>query len=146
MRAPEIVCLVSVSALIIFSSCQRSPQPDAPAAPPQTEATQDSLKKLHHAAEEMALDGFQFDKPELGWPHDVGAKTGAQFLSLLRSHTDVATFPHEAEVQVANVAETDPLDTALFKFRDASGNETVIRKDGQFAPSASPPRYPQWLP
>ena len=146
MRAPEIVCLVSVSALIMFSSCQRSPQPDAPAAPPQTEATQDALKKLHHAAEEMALDGFQFDKPELGWPHDVGAKTGADFLSLLHSGNYLASSPPDANVTVANVAETDPLDTALFKLRDASGNETVIRKDGQFAPASLPPRIPPWLP
>lgn len=146
MRAPAIACLVSVLALIVFSSCQRSPQTETPPAPAQTAEEQDVLKKLHHAAEEMALDGFQFDKPELGWPHDVGAKTSADFLALLHSGNDSVSLPPEASVTVANVAETDPLDTALFKLRDPNGHETVIRKDGQFAPASLPNRNPPWLP
>lgn len=146
MRAPAIACLVSVLALIVFSSCKRSPQTDAPPAQAQTAAAQDVLKKLHHAAEEMALDGFQFDKPELGWPHDVGAKTSADFLARLHSGNDPIPLPPEASVTVANVSETDPLDTALFKLRDPNGHETVIRKDGQFAPASLPNRNPPWLP
>lgn len=146
MRAPAFACLVSVLALIVFSSCNRSPQTEPPPAPAQTAAAQDVLKKLHHAAEEMALDGFQFDKPELGWPHDVGAKTSADFLARLHSGNDPVSPLPDASVTVANVAETDPLDTALFKFRDLSGHETVIRKDGQFAPASLPNRNPPWLP
>lgn len=146
MRAPAIACLVSVLALIVFSSCKRSPQTEPPPAPAQTAAAQDVLKKLHHAAEEMALDGFQFDKPELGWPRDVGAETSADFLARLHSGNATISLPPGSSIAVANVAETDPLDTALFKFRDSSGHETVIRKDGQLAPASPPNRNPPWLP
>jgi len=94
----------------------------------------------------MALDGFQFGKAGLGWPHDVGAATGAAYFAVLRENNYLPDAV-PASITVANVAEVDPLDTALFKIRHIDGSEVTVRKDGVVdQPATNPPRNPAWLP
>jgi hypothetical protein len=137
--------LQTLALVLLLVACKPAGSP-SPVASTSQDASLSVLKKLHHAAEEMALDGFQFDKPALGWPHDIRAASRAAYLAVLRENRYLAE-EVAPEIDVANVAEIDPLDTALFRIRDGSGGETVIRKDGVIDPAARmPPRDPAWLP
>jgi hypothetical protein len=137
--------LQTLALIILLVACKPAGSP-SPVALTSQDVSLSVLKMLHHAAEEMALDGFQFDKPALGWPHDIRAASRAAYLAVLRENRYLAE-EVAPEIDVANVAEIDPLDTALFRIRDGSGGETVIRKDGVIDPAARmPPRDPAWLP
>jgi hypothetical protein len=131
---------------ITLASCK-----DAPGPGPLT------LAEFHSGAQEMALDGFQFGKGELGWPFDSGAPTTAAYLELLEKNNRLqpATAERLARISIANLSDSDPGETA-FASLPAEGGILVIRKDGQsrtfpnldasasFAPP--PPRTPAWLP
>lgn len=146
-RALPVCLLVTLSVLV--SSCRRPP-----ASEKHSEAMADVpaptlLATLHAAAREMALDGFQFDKPALGWPGDVGAKSGKDYVTLLleNHYIDAATAKRAENVGVANTSESDPMETALFRIRNPDGTGDTVRKDGKIEPSApDPPRDPAWLP
>jgi len=131
---------------IALASCSEAPGPG-----PLT------LAEFHSGAQEMALDGFQFGKDELGWPFDSGATTTAAYLELLKKNNRLqpATAARLARISIANLSDSDPGETA-FAGIPAEGGILVIRKDGQsrtfpdldasaaFAPP--PPRTPAWLP
>jgi len=129
----------------IFSDAPRATAPD-------TSAT------LHHAAQEMALDGFQFDKKDRGWPHDAGIRTREEFLACLvrngyLSSGDAGVF---FGIRISNLSDSDPGETAFLRSPPDVRPIRVVRKDGvseifsgeaealSFAPP--PPRDPEWLP
>ena len=114
---------------------------------------------IHHAAQEMALDGFQFGKSHLGWPFEVNAASAVgYFEKLIRE----GFLPSEAGEwfkqgwMLANLSDADPGETAFLKLLQPDKTILLVRKDGQWAvfgdePSAAafvqePPREPAWLP
>ncbi len=97
----------------------------------------------------MALDGFQFDKPELGWPFDCRAKSASGYLALLADKGYLAKedLPLFSEVEIANLSDSDPGDSAFALFA-GSKNLLVVRKDGQIfsiEEKPKPSREPAWL-
>lgn len=112
------------------------------------------LGTLHHASQEMALDGFQFDKPELGWPFDCGASTSIGYLQSLAekgylSAQDLSLFE---QVEIANLSDSDPGETVFAKVAHQKKIH-LLRKDGsllvetdEMKISPLPPREPAWLP
>jgi hypothetical protein len=158
---PLLVALAGF--LPIFFGCEKKqpasevtpPVPATAASPrpfPSDRVTETSpaalLTTLHHAAQEMALDGFQFDRPELGWPFDRGSSSTADHLQSLVQHSylDAADITHFAEIQIANLSDSDPGETA-FAILPHKGKIHTIRKDGVVdSDSLPPPRDPAWLP
>ena len=116
------------------------------------------LSEFHSVAQEMALDGFQFDKPQLAWPFDSGAKTKSAYIEILAQNNRLSpeVAKRIAEISIANLSDSDPGETALASLPAPGGGVVVIRKDGSlqtfddisrstsFAPP--PPREPAWLP
>jgi hypothetical protein len=146
-RALPVCFLVTLS--VLFSSCGRPPASEKHSGARADVPASSLLTTLHAAALEMALDGFQFNKPALGWPCDAGAKSGKDYINLLLEYhyIDAAAAKLAEPVIVANTAEPDPMETALFKIRSPDGTENTVRKDGKMEPSApGPPREPEWLP
>ncbi len=153
-------------AIALMPGCEKkqpspTPQPEAPvfprAAPPERvegKTPEAILSTLHHAAQEMALDGFQFDKAELGWPFDCGATNSSAYLQSLAengylSPQDLGLF---SEVEIANLSDSDPGETAFAKI-SRQNKIHLMRKDGSLsleipeAPlSPVPDRNPPWLP
>lgn len=135
-----------LAASLPATSCKDAPRP-GPLA----------IAELHSGAREMALDGFQFDKPRLAWPFDSGTPTSAAYLELLQQNNRLApqTAATLASTSIANLSDSDPAETA-FASIPAKDGVIVIRKDGlsrtfpdipasaTFAPP--PPRTPAWLP
>jgi len=112
------------------------------------------LQTLHHGAQEMALDGFQFDKPELGWPFDCRASNSSGYLRLLADKGYLAQQDLEllSEVDIANLSDSDPGETTFAKIQHRR-KIYFIRKDGSLLsestgmpPTPSPSRDPAWLP
>ena len=112
------------------------------------------LQTLHHAAQEMALDGFQFDKPELGWPFDCRASTSSGYLRLLADKGYLAPQDLElfSDVDISNLSDSDPGETAFAKIQFRK-KIYFIQKDGSLLsesngmqPPPLPPRDPAWLP
>lgn len=150
--------------LVCLASCEQK-QPATPSekpafpreVPPERigkSSPETILRTLHHAAQEMALDGFQFDKPELGWPFDCRATNSSGYLRLLAEEGYLAPQDLEllSEVDIANLSDSDPGETAFAKIQHRK-NIYFIRKDGSFLsesnglqPPPSPSRDPAWLP
>lgn len=106
------------------------------------------LATLHHAAQEMALDGFEFDRAEFGWPFDRRSTSASAHLHALVGHGYLAAadLSHFADIQIANLSDSDPAGTAFAKI-SLKGNTHSIRKDGLVdSDSTAPPREPAWLP
>ena len=114
--------------------------------------------EIHHAAQKMALDGFQFGKSHLGWPFEVNEVSAAgYFQKLIRE----GFLPSEAGEwfkqgwMIANLSDADPGETAFLKLVQPDKTILLVRKDGQWGvfgddPSAEafakePPREPAWL-
>jgi len=158
-----------LAAVCAFPACRRQQTPESPGdqkptAPIKTPARAakapafPSATKLHHAAQEMALDGFQFDKKNLGWPYDAGRKSAADFLALLveNNYLTAADAAAVAEFAISNLSDSDPGETAFLRSASGVFPIVVVRKDGRiesFADSAAgdifappPPREPAWLP
>jgi hypothetical protein len=116
------------------------------------------LSEFHSVAQEMALDGFQFDKPQLAWPFDSGAKTKSAYIEILAQNNRLSPEAAKriAEISIANLSDSDPGETALASLPAPGGGVVVICKDGSlqtfddFSRSTSfappPPREPAWLP
>ena len=144
-----------------FPACKKkAPPPEPPASvetatPRETQPERVSetspaalLATLHHAAQEMALDGFQFDRPELGWPFDRRSPSASAHLQALVEHSRLAAedLAHFAEIQIANLSDSDPGQTAFARIT-RKGKTHTIRKDGLIdSESVPPPRDPAWLP
>ncbi len=164
MRFPTSIALAVVLCTLAVS-CRPAPTTPSGENPsgekpsqgrPADQAANSPLSPLHLAAEEAALDAFQFGKKTAGWPGDTPAKSGAEYLSILAAAGYLKDSNPPANVRVANVREEDPLTTALFAQVPPSGRILIIRKDGKaesfpsqveadrFAPP--PPRDPAWLP
>ena len=126
---------------------------------PSTKAADFQLfGKLHHAAQEMALDGFQFGKNALGWPHDAKVKSSAEFMALLvkNKYLTAGDAAAASGFVVSNLSDSDPGETAFLRSSSGGLPTVIVRKDGkmQSFPSAAaadafappPPREPSWLP
>ena len=170
-----------IAVLCVLPACNRRPPPAAPAeqiirqdpikgdrpaklSVPGPAATFSKsadfqlLEKLHHAAQEMALDGFQFDKNALGWPHDAKVKSSAEFVALLvrNNYLTAGDAAAAGRCLVSNLSDSDPGETAFVRSSPGSFPTVIVRKDGKmqrftsaaaadaFAPP--PPREPSWLP
>jgi hypothetical protein len=153
--------------LLMASACRKSPtpiEPDVPApnqvsnAVPVPDFSRKALS-IHHAAQEMALDGFQFGKNNLGWPYEVSANSAAGYFEKL---TREGFLPSEAgecsdqEWMIANLSDADSGETAFLKLVQPDKAILLVRKDGQWAVfrdetgaaafAKTPPRDPAWLP
>lgn len=162
--------LVSALGISALPACKKTPPapPPAPQSPPTVpsfpreapperveEKTPEAiLGTLRHAALEMALDGFQFDKAELGWPFDCKAATVSAYLGLLADKGYLAPqdLGHFRGVEISNLSDSDPGETAFAKIT-LRNQIHLIRKDGRIATtedqrnlSPTPPREPAWLP
>jgi hypothetical protein len=150
--------------LVCLAACEKrqpAPPPEKPvvlreALPERVgkKSPEAILQTLHHAAQEMALDGFQFDKPELGWPFDCRASTSSGYLRLLADKGYLAPQDLElfSEVDIANLSDSDPGETAFAKIQ-LRKKIHFIQKDGSLLsesndmqPPPLPPRDPAWLP
>lgn len=151
------------TAIAFISACEEkqpapaipSPTPSFPReAPPERvrkKSPEAILQTLHRASQEMALDGFQFDKPQLGWPFDCRAASTSDYLRLLTENgylgaDDLSLF---SEVEIANLSDADPAESPFAKIHQGKKN-FFIRKDGAVVselPQTNPsPRDPAWLP
>jgi hypothetical protein len=153
--------------LLTANACRKSPtpiEPDVPApnqvsnAVPAPDFSRKALS-IHHAAQEMALDGFQFGKNNLGWPYEVGANSAAGYFEKL---TREGFLPSEAgewsdqEWMIANLSDADSGETAFLKLVQPDKAILLVRKDGQWAVfrdengaaafAKTPPRDLAWLP
>jgi len=152
---------------LLGSACRKSPAPTEPAFPtpnPVSHAvpTPDFSHKgveIHHAAQEMALDGFQFGKSHLGWPFEVNAASAAGYFEKLIREGFLPSKAGEWFKQgwmIANLSDADPGETVFLKLLQPDKKILLVRKDGQWAvfgdeTSAAafvrpPPREPAWLP
>jgi hypothetical protein len=154
---PGITLIVGLLACLL--GCEKTQPAPPPAktnfpreAPPERvgkKSPEAILKTLHHAAQEMALDGFQFDKSELSWPFDCHAPNSPGYLRLLvdKGYLAAQDLVFFKEVEIANLSDSDPGGTIFAKI---THEEKVIfvRKDGLITNSSSPipPREPAWLP
>lgn len=152
------LCLV-----VLLAGCAPAPQAGKP-FPEKTvlpgtgrhPAQETTLREIHAAAENMALDAFRTGASDIGWPREAVASEGADYLRLLAEKNYWKTPGDPGEVKVANVGEADPLDTVLAAIALGDGSLIVVRKDGAIReapdltrvievariPSADPP----WLP
>ncbi|MCX6962087.1 MAG: hypothetical protein NTZ08_06520 [Verrucomicrobia bacterium] len=156
-----IVCLLTATAC---RKSQTPTEPDVPAPNPISNAVSApdfsrNALSIHHAAQEMALDGFQFGKNHLGWPYEVSANSAAgYFEKLIRE----GFLPSEAgewsdqEWMIANLSDADSGETAFLKLVQPDKTILLVRKDGQWAVfrdetgaaafAKTPSRDPAWLP
>jgi hypothetical protein len=150
------------AAIFLIPACEKKqPQPPPPSPPPSfpREAPPERVSKktpeailqtLHHAAQEMALDGFQFDKRDLGWPFDCRATTSSGYLALLaeKGYLAKVDLPVFSEVEIANLSDSDPGDSAFAAIQHVKAF-LVVLKDGRISSSSEKPkssRDPAWLP
>ncbi len=162
-----ILLCAGIACLMTSSGCRKSPSPappDIPAPNPVSNATptEDFARKaieIHRAAQEMALDGFQFGKNELGWPYEVGAVSSSGYFEKMISQGFL--FPEAAgwvaqAWKIANLSDADPGETAFLELAQPDASVLIVRKDGQWAVfrdetsaaafAKTPPRDPSWLP
>jgi len=153
--------------LLTVSACRESPAPTkidfpSPSPVPNAMLAQDFSSKaveIHRAAQEMALDGFQFGKSHLGWPFEVNEASVAGFFEKLIREGFLPSESGEwlkQDWMIANLSDADPGETAFLKLLQPDKTILLVRKDGQWAvfgdePSAAafvkePPREPAWLP
>ncbi len=156
--------ILPATALAILPACEKkqpSPPPEKPVFPREVppepigkSSPETILKALHHAAQEMALDGFQFDKPELGWPFDCRATKSSDYLRLLadKGYLAAQDLAVLTDVEIANLSDSDPGETAFAKIQ-LRNKSHFIRKDGTLLSESNesqsppfPPRDPAWLP
>ncbi len=132
-----------------------SPTPSFPReAPPERVGKKSPvaiLQTLHRASQEMALDGFQFDKPQLGWPFDCRSTSTSDYLHLLteNGYLGADDLPLFSEVEIANLSDADPAESPFAKIPQGKKN-FFIRKDGavvsELPKNQISKRQPGWLP
>lgn len=166
LRWPGFLFFAGISCLLTVVACRKSPAPTEPGLPapnPVSHAVSApdfsrQAVEIHHAAQEMALDGFQFDKNQLGWPFEVHeASTVGYFEKLIREGflpSEAGEWFKEGWI-IANLSDADPGETAFLKLVQPDKTILLVRKDGQWAvfgdgpPAAdfvkAPPREPAWL-
>jgi hypothetical protein len=163
---PHFVFFAGIACCLLSTGCRKSPEPAEPAIPPpdpssySTPNTDFSSKALeiHHAAQEMALDGFQFGKNNLAWPFDCEAATTAGYFKKL---IDEGFLPASSAIspeglRIANLSDSDPGETAFLRVDLPDKSLLFVRKDGKWAAfpdqvsaadfTKAPPREPAWLP
>lgn len=151
------------TAIAFFTACEKkqpapaipSPTPSFPReAPPERvgkKSPEAILQTLHRASQEMALDGFQFDKPQLGWPFDCRSTSSSDYLRLLteNGYLGADDLPLFSEVEIANLSDADPAESPFAKIPQGKKN-VFIRKDGlvvtELPQAQTPKRQPAWLP
>jgi hypothetical protein len=166
MRLPhhEVLFFAGVSSLFVFTSCREKSPPPEPAllssplkAPDEQELLPMAIE-IHRAAQEMALDGFQYGKNDLGWPFDSGDTSSADyFRKLIRNGFLAPEFSSlVSRWQIANLSDADPGETVFLGVEQPDGTRLFVRKDGKWASFSNedaakeffkvPPRKPAWLP
>jgi len=160
MIVPGVLC--GVLAVAGFA-CRKAGVDVAEATPleetlPSTRVPLDGPPAIHHAAREMALDGFQFGKSHLAWPFDSNTRSAAAYFETLvrEGYLEQKNAGGFSGVEISNLSDSDPGETAFLRVRQDGGKILIVRKDGmeevfstkesasQFAPP--PPREPEWLP
>lgn len=161
-KIPGLTLLTA--ALVLLSACEKkdpAPPAGAPAFPGQiatgplgNRTPGALLQALHHAAQEMALDGFQFDQAELGWPFDCRASNSTAYLRLLveKGYLAAQDLDFFRDIEIANLSDSDPGETAFAKIQ-LRNKSHFIQKDGTLLsasdatqPPHFPSRDPAWLP
>ena len=151
------------TAIALITACEEkqpapaipSPTPSFPReAPPERvgkKSPEAILQTLHRASQEMALDGFQFDKPQLGWPFDCRAASTSDYLRLLteNGYLGANDLPLFSEVEIANLSDAEPAEAPFAKIHQGKKN-FFIRKDGavvsELPQPQTPKRQPGWIP
>lgn len=166
MKIP-VISLIALTLALVAACEKKQPTPPSPTpsetpsfprpAPPERiddQTPEAILGALHHAAQEMALDGFQFDKADLGWPFDCGASSSSGYLRSLAgkgylSPQDLGAFEN---VEITNLSDSDPGETLFAKITHQKKIH-LLRKDGRLSIESEeavipgiPPREPAWLP
>ncbi len=148
LAAPAAALLLGFPA-----ACEKKSPPPDPASPESRQpgplganSPEALLQALHHASQEMALDGFQFDKPGLGWPRDRGSQSASGHLQALASHGYLSAddLPLFAEIDIANLGDSNPGESAFAQIQ-TRGETLVIHKNGQLSTAAATGETP-WLP
>lgn len=162
-----VIALIGLTVALVVGCKKKQPAPPPPpstqisafprVAPPERledKTPQAILGAMHLAAQEMALDGFQFDKADLGWPFDCGASSSSAYVRLLAekgylSPQDLGVFEN---VEITNLSDSDPGETILAKVAHQKKIH-LLRKDGSLSIESDeaiilpiPPREPAWLP
>ncbi|MEI8292763.1 MAG: hypothetical protein WCG66_02110 [bacterium] len=113
---------------------------------------------IHHAAQEMALEGFQFGKNNWGWPFDCAVESSEAYVKKLNDGKFLAVNSRESalRVDIANLSDADPGETAFLCLELPDKTLLFVRKDGEWAVFRDrdaarafvkmPPREPAWLP
>jgi hypothetical protein len=155
----RLAALSAALFLALPTACDKKSPPPEPSPTPTPAIPRESppervrekspealLKTLHHAAQEMALDGFQFDKPELGWPRDHGSQSASAHLQALANNGYISPedLPLFAEIDIANLGDSNPGESPFAKI-PSRGESLVIRKDGQLTTEATTEET-SWLP
>ncbi|MFM8717429.1 MAG: hypothetical protein ACKOF3_11725 [Spartobacteria bacterium] len=165
-RHAVLLC-AGITCLMTSSACRKSPAPSLPELPtphpvsnakPTVDFTRKAIE-IHRAAQEMALDGFQFGKNELGWPYEVGAVSSAGYFEKMIGQgflSPEASGGIGLAWKIANLSDADPGETAFLELVQPDSSVLLIRKDGQWAVfrdetsaadfAKAPPREPFWLP
>jgi hypothetical protein len=143
-------------------STPTEPNLPAPHAVSDAMPVLDSSRKalaIHSAAQECALDGFQFGKSHLGWPYEVRANSVAgYFQTLIREGFLSYETVERVNLgwRISNLSDADPGETAFLRLDQPDKTALIVRKDGQWAVfrdemsaaafAKTPPREPFWLP
>jgi len=166
MRLPrhEVLFFAGASSLFVFTSCREKsppPEPTSSSLPLKASDELDLLPiaiEIHRAAQEMALDGFQYGKNDLGWPFDSGDTSSADyFRKLIRKGFLPPEFSSPvSRWKIANLSDADPGETVFLGVEQPDGTSLFVRKDGKWASFSNedaakeflkmPPRKPAWLP
>jgi hypothetical protein len=167
LRWLGFLLFVGITCLLTVIAHRKSPSPTEPGSPapnpvfhavPPPHFSRKAVE-IHHAAQEMALDGFQFGKNHLGWPFEVNeASAKGYFEKLIRE----GFLPSQAGEwykegwMIANLSDADPGETVFLKLVQPDKSVLLVRKDGRWAIfgdgnsaaafGVAPPREPAWLP
>jgi hypothetical protein len=153
--------------LLTASACRKSPPPTEADFPTPKPVSHDApapdfsrqALSIHHAAQEMALDGFQLGKNHLGWPYEISANSAAAYIEKLIREGFLRSEAGEwsdQEWMIANLSDADSGETAFLKLVQPDMTILLVRKDGKWAVfrdetgaspfATTPPREPAWLP
>ena len=111
-------------AIIFLTACEEKTPSPTPSfsrkAPPERvskKSPEAILQSLHRASQEMALDGFQFNKPQLGWPFDCRSATTSDYLLHLTENGYLRPDeqPLFSKVEIANLSDADPAESPFAK-------------------------------
>jgi hypothetical protein len=115
------------------TSKARTNEPSVKSSPLKASDEQELLPmaiEIHRAAQEMALDGFQYGKNDLGWPFDSGDTSAADyFRKLIRKGFLAPEFSSlVSRWQIANLSDADPGETVFLGVEQPDSTRLFVRK------------------